>query len=61
VPRAFFVAMGIAGRTKMTLLYAMHQRRARIGVASSCIGGGGAVALTVERAGDEPGLFMAPS
>jgi acetyl-CoA C-acetyltransferase len=33
----------------VTLLYAMQQRGARLGVAALCLGGGNAVAMLVER------------
>ena len=42
--------IGASGaRVLVTLLDAMKQRDARIGIASLCIGGGEAVALAVER------------
>ena len=42
--------IGASGaRTLVTLLHAMQQRNARIGVDALCIGGGEAVAMAVER------------
>ncbi len=42
--------IGASGtRILVTLLYAMKQRNARRGVAALCLGGGGAVAMAVER------------
>jgi acetyl-CoA C-acetyltransferase len=38
-------------RVLVTLLHAMHDRGARTGLATLCLGGGNAVALSVERAG----------
>ncbi len=47
--------IGASGaRTLVTLLHAMQQRRARLGVDVLCIGGGEAVALAVERWEDRP-------
>ena len=41
--------IGASGaRVLVTLLYAMHRNDARRGVASLCLGGGNAVALSVE-------------
>ena len=41
--------IGASGaRTLVTLLNAMEQRHARIGITSLCIGGGEAVAMAVE-------------
>ena len=41
--------VGASGaRTLVTLMYAMKQRNARIGVDSLCIGGGEAVAMAIE-------------
>jgi acetyl-CoA C-acetyltransferase len=43
--------IGASGaRVLTTLLYAMKQRGARSGLATLCLGGGDAVALSVERA-----------
>lgn len=43
--------IGASGaRVLTTLLYAMRARDARLGLATLCLGGGGAVALVVERA-----------
>jgi acetyl-CoA C-acetyltransferase len=43
--------IGASGaRVLTTLLYAMHDRGARTGLATLCLGGGSAVALSVERA-----------
>jgi acetyl-CoA C-acetyltransferase len=42
--------IGASGaRVLVTLLYAMHQRKARRGLAALCLGGGNAVAMVVER------------
>jgi acetyl-CoA C-acetyltransferase len=42
--------IGASGaRVLTTLIHAMHQRGARRGVASLCLGGGNGVALAVER------------
>jgi acetyl-CoA C-acetyltransferase len=42
--------IGASGaRALVTLLYAMQQRSARLGVAALCLGGGNAVAMLVER------------
>jgi len=42
--------IGASGaRILTTLLHAMHERGARRGVATLCLGGGNAVALAVER------------
>ncbi|MCA9154666.1 MAG: acetyl-CoA C-acyltransferase [Planctomycetales bacterium] len=42
--------IGASGaRVLVTLLYAMHRRQARTGLASLCLGGGNAVAMLVER------------
>jgi len=42
--------IGASGtRILVTLLAALKQRQARIGIASLCIGGGEAVAMAVER------------
>ena len=42
--------IGASGaRVLVTLLYAMRQRDARLGVASLCIGGGQGIAMVVER------------
>jgi acetyl-CoA C-acetyltransferase len=44
--------IGASGaRVLTTLLYAMQNRGARTGLATLCLGGGDAVALSVERAG----------
>lgn len=40
---------GSGARILTTLLYAMHDRGARTGLATLCLGGGNAVALSVER------------
>jgi acetyl-CoA C-acetyltransferase len=41
--------LGASGaRVLVTLLYAMHRRGAKRGVASLCLGGGNAVAMVVE-------------
>ena len=43
-------AIGSSGaRVLTTLLYALHQRKARRGIATLCLGGGNGVALAVER------------
>ena len=43
--------IGASGaRVLVTLLYAMADRDARLGVASLCIGGGQGIAMVVERA-----------
>lgn len=45
--------IGASGaRVLVTLLYALHQRKLRYGVASLCLGGGNAVAMVVERIAD---------
>jgi len=42
--------IGASGaRVLTTLLYAMRARRARRGLATLCLGGGGAVSMLVER------------
>ena len=42
--------LGASGaRVAVTLLHAMHQRKARIGVAALCLGGGNAIAAVLER------------
>jgi acetyl-CoA C-acetyltransferase len=42
--------IGASGaRVLVTLLHAMQQRKARLGVAALCLGGGNAVAMVVER------------
>jgi acetyl-CoA C-acetyltransferase len=43
--------IGASGaRVLVTLLYALHRRKLRYGVASLCLGGGNAVAMVIERA-----------
>ena len=41
--------IGASGaRTLVTLMHAMHKRRAKLGIVSLCIGGGEAVAMAIE-------------
>jgi acetyl-CoA C-acetyltransferase len=48
--------IGASGaRTLVTLLNAMEERRARIGIVTLCIGGGEAVAMAVELLDESPG------
>lgn len=45
--------IGASGaRVLVTLLYALEQRRAKLGLAALCLGGGNAVAMIIERCGD---------